>query len=259
MNKLAWVLGIGLLLLGGCEPDLVLIDVTGTLFACGDPEACEALPEAEIELFDYNTGVDTAFIEAATDADGAFELAQIPGNSVVYMVASDWETDRLPTSFVGVTGTQDGELPDGSLFALTLAEVQGSIDDYAAVHPTGDDVQTLDPMTPSDGGIARGRFLTAVSGADSSTWPGTRGLSCYFEDSLGLIHPCVYLDHNGEPDWSLETSTTDGGWAAFDLTPGEVTGVLLDGAMDEAENYVLFTALAVEDGIIVLDTFTSPF
>ena len=258
MRHLAVPMMLGLTL-AGCEPTLVLIDVTGTLYTCGNPDICDTVSDAPVALYDYNTGVDTPFIETATAEDGTFELAQIPGNSVVYMVASHWEGGFVPTSFVGVTGSQDGELPDGSLFVVTEEDAQALIDEHTATHPDGDAPQLIDPDSPGNGAMVRGRFQTAVEGAESETWPGARGLSCYFEDAQGLIYPCIYTDQNGDPDWDRTTSSTDGGWAAFGIAPGEVTGVVLDAAFGEAENYVMFTSLAVEDGIGIFDTFASPF
>ncbi len=258
MKQASVLLALGLAL-AGCEPNLILIDVTGTLYDCGNADTCDTVADAPLSLYDYNTGVGTPFIETTTAEDGTFSLAEIPGNSVVYMVASKWEDGFVPTSFVGVTGSQDGELPAGSLFVVSQEEAQALIDEYADTHPDGDTPQVIDPDVPGDGAMVRGRFQTAVEGADPATWPGARGLSCYFESDQGIVYPCVYTDQNGDPDWSRTTSSTDGGWAAFGLAPGEVTGVVLDAEYGSAENYVMFTSLAVEDGIGIFDTFASPF
>lgn len=241
--------------LGGCEPDPVLISITGILYDCADVDTCDTVPEADVSVLDIE---EVVHAEDLTDADGAFQLDDVPGMNVVFLTAEKAD-GYVPTSFLGQTGTVDGVLSDGSLFIVPTDEATGLVDEFDATHPEGGFGFAFDPETDDSGGMVRGRFYVPVEGIDAASWPGATGTSCFFEDADGGSYPCVYYDVDGNPDWSLQTTTTDGGWAAFGLPAGLLTGVVLDDAADVATQYALFYTYVVEDGLTVFDYFPIPF
>lgn len=242
-------------LVTACGPDDIFIAVSGTLYECGDVDACEPIPDAPLQLLDIE---ETVRSETVTDADGVFVLEDVPGLSVVFTVA-EAPPERVPTVFLGTTGTEDGAIEDGALFVVSLDEAQALVDAFSSAHPDGTPVQVIDPDQDGDGGMVRGQFLEAIDGFDASQWPGAAGLSCHFEDDAGTVYPCVYHDSAGEPDWTSQTSSTDGRWAAFGLPEGMYTGVVLAGPYGETADYALFYTHVVEDGLTVFDLFPSPF
>lgn len=244
-----------LLLPMGCDPAATAIDVNGTLFVCPDPDECNAAAEANMRVTDLD---EVVLAEVVTDSDGEFKFEEIPGSSVIFVSADLWP-EFVPTVFLGQTGTEDGDVPDGSLFVVPLAEVQAIIDDFTAVHPDGETVHTVDPDSDGDGGMARGRFLVQVEGFDVDQWPGKDSIRCYFEDDDGDQYPCTYYDSDGEPDWSMETTSLDGGFVAFGLPTGLLTMVIVDGPEDDWEYYTWTYCYVEEDGLSVYDTFVSPF
>jgi hypothetical protein len=244
----ALVPAMALLLFAGCEPDEVLIQVNGTLYGCEDADVCDTVADAPVQLIDL---ADEVRAEDTTDSDGDFDFADVPGNSVVFTVAESWP-EYVPTVFLGITGSQDGGIPDGSVFVLPIADAEELATEFESEH-------TFDQDTDDEGGIARGTFYHAIEGFEVEDWPGADSLSCQFEDADANVYPCVYYDADGEPDPTLDTTTFDGRWAAFDLPTGLLTGVVLDGVATEATQYALFYAYVVEDGITIYDVFPSPF
>jgi hypothetical protein len=249
---LALVLGASV---SACGPDDIFIAVSGTLFECNDADVCDPVPDAPLRLLDIE---ETVRAETVTDADGDFLLQDVPGLSVVFTVA-EAPPERVPTVFLGTTGTEDGAIDDGALFVAALDEVQAQIDAFTESHPDGSTVQVIDLDTDGDGGMVRGQFLEVIEGVDATEWPGAAGLSCHFEDDAGAVYPCVYYDSAGEPDWANPTSSSDGRWAAFGLPAGTYTGVVLAGAYGESVDYALFYTHVVEDGLTIFDLFPSPF
>ncbi len=238
-----------------CGPDDIFIAVSGTLFECNDADLCDPVPDAPLRLLDIE---ETVRAETVTDADGGFLLQDVPGLSVVFTVA-EAPPERVPTVFLGTTGTEDGAIADGALFVASLDEAQALVDEFTAAHPDGTTVQVIDLDQDGDGGMVRGQFLEAVDGFDATDWPGASGLSCHFEDDAGTVYPCVYYDSSGQPDWVAPTSSTDGRWAAFGLPAGTYTGVVLAGPYGESVDYALFYTHVVEDGLTIFDFFPSPF
>lgn len=241
--------------LSACGPDDVFIAVSGTLFECNDADACDPVPDAPLRLLDIE---ETVRAETVTDAEGAFVLQDVPGLSVVFTVA-EAPPDRVPTVFLGTTGTEDGAIEDGALFVASLDEAQALADAFTAAHPDGDTVQVIDLDQPGGGGMIRGQFVEPVDGFDVTEWPGAAGLSCHFEDDAGTVYPCVYYNSGGDPDWANLTSSTDGRWAAFGLPAGTYTGVVLAGPYGETVDYALFYTHVVEDGLTIFDYFPNPF
>jgi len=241
--------------LAGCPVDPIVIEVTGTLYNCGDPTACDTVAGATVQILDIDEAVRA---EDVTDEDGGFVLADVPGVSVVFIVA-DKDDAYVPTTFLGQTGTEDGEVPDGSMYIVPVDEASTLVDAYSATHPDGEMAFSLDPQTEDSGGMVRGQFLVPVEGASSEYWPSASGIGCLFEDAAGGVHDCVYRDLHGDPDWTLTTTSNDGRWASFGLPAGLCTGAVLDGPADSAEQYALFYAYIVEDGITVFDDFPIPF
>jgi len=242
-------------LCSGCPSQEVIISISGSLYGCDDLDACGGLEGATVRLLDLE---ETTHAQVNTDARGDFTLEEVPGNSVVFLVAELWP-DHVPVAFLGQTGSVDGSLEDGSFYSAPLADAQAMIDAFSAAHPDQTTVQTIDPDSDGNGGMIRGQFKTAVSGILPEDWPGRDRLTCQFENADGDIFPCVYRDQYGEPDWSFETTSLHGGFAAFGLPAGLYTGVVFDGREDEAEQYALFHAYVVEDGVTIFDVFTSPF
>ena len=241
----------------GCTVDPVVIEVSGTLFDCGDPETCGTVAGATVQILDVE---ETVRAEDVTDDEGGFQLADVPGSSVVFIIADMPDEDTyVPTSFLGQTGTLDGEIPDGSLYIVPSDEAATLVEAYSAAHPDGGMEFTLDTAAPGSGGLVRGQFLVPVEGAASEDWPSASGVSCLFEDSAGGVHDCVYRDFDGDPDWTMASTSIDGRWASFGLPAGLVTGAVMDGPADTAEYYALFYAYIVEDGITVFDDFPIPF
>ncbi len=237
-----------LVLLAACEPQEILIQVNGTLFACEDADVCDTVADAPIQLLDIEEAVRA---EDVTDSDGDFEFADVPGNSVVFTTAES-RPDYVPTVFLGITGSMDGGIEDGSVYLLPIGDAEQLATDFEHEH-------TFDADTDDQGGVARGTFYHAMDGFDVEDWPGADSLSCEFVDPDGNAFPCVYYDADGEPDTTLDTTTFDGRWAAFDLPPGILNGVVYNGPIDEATEYALFYAYAIEDGITIYDVFPSPF
>jgi len=241
----------------GCSVDPVLIEVTGTLYDCGDPGTCDTVSGATVRVLDIE---ETVHAEDVTGDDGRFRLTDVPGASVVFLVAEmEGTTTHVPTSFLGQTGTVDGEVPDGSMYIVPWDDATTLVEDHDAAHPDGDMGFAIDPQTADSGGIVKGRFLVPVEGASADQWPSAIGIGCLFEDGYGRVYDCVYRDLQGDPDWTLTSTSVDGRWAAFGLPAGLSTGAVLDGPADSAEQYALFYAYVVEDGITVFDEFPIPF
>ncbi len=255
MRRIVWLFVFIVWASLGCDPAETAIDVTGTLYECSNPDECDEAADAPMRVTDLDEVVQA---EVVTDSSGEFLFEQIPGESVIFVTAEKWP-EFVPTVFLGQTGSVDGDVPDGSLYLATLTEAQAIIDEFTAVHPDGETVQTVDPDSDGDGGMARGQFVVQVEGLDPDQWPGKDSIRCYFEDTDGEQYPCTYYDSNGEPDWSLETTTLDGGFVAFGLPVGLLTMVVVDGPEDDWEYYTLTYCFVEEDGLSVYDTFISPF
>ena len=244
-------------LVPGCSVDPILIEVSGTLYDCGDPDTCGTVAGATVQILDVE---ETVRAEDVTGDDGGFRLSDVPGSSVVFIVADMPDEDTyVPTSFLGQTGTLDGDIPDGSMYVVPSDEAAALVATYDATHPDGAMDFTLDTEVADSGGMVRGRFLVPVEGASSDSWPSASGVSCLFESADGGVHDCVYRDFDGDPDWTMATTSIDGRWASFGLPAGLTTGALMDGPADTAEYYALFYAYIVEDGITVFDYFPIPF
>lgn len=243
------------LLCTACPSEEVLISVSGTLFGCDDLDECGGLEGADIAIHDLEQALRA---EAVTDAQGDFTLDEVPGNSTVFITASAWP-DHVPVAYLGQTGGVDGALEDGSLYSVPLEDAQAMVDAFSAAHPDGDTVQVIDPDHDGDGGMVRGVFKSAIDGILPEDWPGRDRVACRFDSMDGESYPCVYRDADGEPDYSFDTTSLHGGFAAFGLPEGLYTGVVFDGPEDEAEQYWLFHTWVIEDGVTIFDSFAAPF
>lgn len=149
------------------------------------------------------------YSEAATDDNGIFEVAAV-ANRVYHLVLSG--EGLAPTTFSGIIGSDDVELPESSLFVRSTAEVDALRAEFA----------DCDSMT-EDGGIIEGVIQFPITNSDSGENLIAEVAYAGAYSAEGVQYTACYLDSDGE---SLEAGAevgATGRFAIFGVQPGAVT------------------------------------
>ena len=147
--------------------------------------------------------------DVSTDSDGLFEIT-VPGSNAYHMVLTG--TDVVPTSFSGIVGQSDVEIPADELFVRTESDVDGLRAEF-----------DLCPTAADEGGVVEGVVQFRLQDTDDDSFLAASLTSVTVFNAHGTEYDGCYLDENG---FSVEDGTEvgpTGRFAVFGIPEGPTT------------------------------------
>jgi hypothetical protein len=147
--------------------------------------------------------------EVTTDANGLFEIA-VPSSNVYHMILSG--TDIVPTSFSGIIGQSDLQIPADELFVRTESDLEGLRSAFENC-----------PTAFDEGGVVEGVVQFRLQDTDDGSYLAANQATVEAYNTDEVQFDACYLDDDGISEEDGSAVGTTGRFAIFGVPEGPIT------------------------------------